>query len=144
MIKALLALERHRAGAGELEGGDVELQRAGGADLDAVGGVEVVDDEGAPAPLKSTVPPLVLIWPVDLVVDVVVDLQRAGARGLEGAANADGAVEAVLDRVGGVENERAADRLDQAVVLQRQIGDRAEAGDLIAVVVEDVGGGDAR
>ena len=47
VIKALLALERDRAGAGELEGADVELQRAVGADLDAVGGVEVVDDEGA-------------------------------------------------------------------------------------------------
>ena len=50
VIKAVLALERDRAGAGELEGADVELQRAGGADLDAVGGVEVVDDEGAAHP----------------------------------------------------------------------------------------------
>ena len=115
--QGVVGAQRHRAGAGELEGGHVELQRAGGADQDAVGGVEVADDEGART-LEVDGAAVGIDLAVDLVVDVVVDLQRAGARGLEGAANADGAVEAVLDRVGGVENERAADRLDQAVVLQ--------------------------
>src|ERR1035438_10603320 len=53
-----------------------------------------------------------------------------------------GSVEAVFDGVAGREDERAAERLDQAIVLQRQMGDRAKAGDLIAVIVQDVGGGD--
>ena len=45
--QGVVGAQRHRAGAGELEGGHVELQRAGGADQDAVGGVEVVCSAGS-------------------------------------------------------------------------------------------------
>src|SRR6185295_17794909 len=132
--------EGDRACAGELEGGDVELQGAGGADLDAVGGVEVVDDERGGCGLALEIDGAAggLDLAGQRVVDAVLDLQGvAGCGGLERAAGF------VLDGVVGVEDEGAAVRLDQAVVQQGEVGDRADAGDLIAVVVEDVGGGDA-
>src|SRR5262249_1252181 len=110
-------------------------------DLDAVGGVEVVDDDGGGG--EGVVKGRGAVG-IGLagggVGDVVVDLQGAAARGLEDADGGQG-VGAGGDLIAGVADQGAAERLGGAVVPQRQAGDRAEAGDLIAVVVENVGGG---
>src|SRR5262249_39414832 len=129
-------------GAGELQGSDVELERAAGVDHDAVGGVEVADDDGGGAqPLEIHGAAVGVDLTGGLVVDVVVDLQGAAGGGLEDGG---AAVEAVLNGVTGVEDQDAAERLDGAVVLQRQAGDRAEPGAQVAGAVADVGGGAGR
>src|SRR5439155_1274076 len=122
--------QRHQAAAGQAERAGAGVDVEGVIDRDAVDGV-VVDDREA---LEVDGAAVGVELPV--VVEAVVDLQRARCRGFQDAAGV------VVDLVAGVEAEQPAERLDRAAVIeQQQVTDGAGALDQVVDVVEGLGAG---